>query len=67
MTRSVDVTLRGPAEELETVTEDDVRIVVDLTEYGSGTVSVNAAVYVDGHNNLVGAIGSYSVTCKISS
>lgn len=67
VTRSVDVTLRGPAEELETVTEDDVRIVVDLTEYGSGTVSVNAAVYVDGHNNLVGAIGSYSVTCKISS
>lgn len=66
VTNSVDVTLRGPAGELEDVTEEDVRIVLDLTDYGNGTVSVPAAVLVDGHNNEVGAIGSYSVTCKIS-
>ena len=66
VTNSVDVTLRGPAEELETVTEEDVRIVLDLTAYGNGTVSVPASVLVDGHNDLVGAISSYSVTCKIS-
>ena len=40
---------------------------VDLTEYGSGTVSVPVKILVDGHENLVGAIGSYTVTCKISS
>ena len=67
VTRSLDVTLRGPAEELEEVTEEDVRIMVDLTEYGSGTVSVPVKILVDGHENLVGAIGSYTVTCKISS
>lgn len=66
VTNSVDVTLRGPADELETVTEEDVRIVLDLTDYGNGTVSVPATVLVDGHNSEVGAIGVYSVTCKIS-
>lgn len=67
VTNSVDVTLRGPASELDEVLEEDVRIVVDLTEFGSGTVRVPARVLVDGHNNEVGAIGSYSITCKISS
>lgn len=67
VTNSVDVTLRGPVDELDGVTEEDVRIIVDLTEYGSGTVSVPARVLVDGHGSRVGAIGSYSVTCKISS
>ncbi|MDE6880089.1 MAG: hypothetical protein K2P20_01890, partial [Oscillospiraceae bacterium] len=67
VTQSVDVTLRGPADELDSVTEEDVRIVVDLTNYGNGTVNVPATVYVDGHNDLVGAIGSYTVMCKILS
>ncbi len=67
VTNSVDVTLRGPADELDNVTEEDIRIVVDLTEFGSGTVRVPAIVLVDGHSNKVGAIGTYAVTCKISS
>ena len=67
VTNSVDVTLRGPASELDNVTEEDIRIVVDLTEFGSGTVSVPAIVLVDGHGGKVGAIGAYAVTCKISS
>ena len=67
VTSFVDVMLRGPAGEMDNVTEEDVRIVVDLTDYGNGTMSVPAIIYVDGHNNEVGAIGSYSVTCKISS
>ena len=67
VTNSVDVTLRGPAGELDEVTEDDIRIVVDLTEFGAGTVSVPAIVLVDGHDNLVGAIGPYAVTGKITS
>lgn len=67
ITTSVDVLLRGPAEDLEQVTEEDVRIVVDLSEYTSdGTVTVPATVFVDGYSE-VGAISAYNVTGKIIS
>ena len=43
MTNSVEVLLRGDAQELEQVTADDIRIVVDLTPYeDNGTYSVPA-------------------------
>lgn len=49
ITNSVDVVVRGMPEELEELTADDIRIVVDLTEYTSdGTYSVPATVLVDG-------------------
>ena len=64
---SVDVVLRGSAEDLEQVTEEDIRIVVDLTEIASdGTVTLPATVLVDGYSE-VGAIGSPTVTGKIIS
>ena len=67
LTSSVEVMLRGPADEVEQVTAEDVRVVVDLEEYTSnGTYSVPAMVFVDGYDN-VGAIGSCSVACKIKS
>ena len=63
----MDVVVRGMPEELEELTADDIRIVVDLTEYTSdGTYSVPATVLVDGHDG-VGAVGSYTVACKITS
>ena len=67
MTNSVEVLLRGDAQELEQVTADDIRIVVDLTPYeDNGTYSVPAVVLVVGHSN-VGAVGTYSVACRITS
>ena len=67
MTNSVDVVLRGPSEELETVTPEDIRVVVDITEYVSnGTYSAAAIVLVDGHEQ-VGAIGTCTVAFKITS
>ena len=67
MTNSVEVLLRGDAQELEQVTADDIRIVVDLTPYeDNGTYSVPAVVLGDGHSN-VGAVGTYSVACRITS
>lgn len=69
ITTSVDVMVRGPASEVELVTEEDIRIVVDLTEYTSdGTVSgLHGRVMVDGYNN-VGAVGAaYNISGKISS
>ena len=68
ITNSVDVLLRGPAAQLEEVTEEDIRVVVDLTNFvSSGTYNVDAIVLVDGHDN-VGAVGSPpTVACKITS
>ena len=66
LTNSVDVLLRGPKDELEQLTGEEIRIVVDLTSFVSnGTYSVPAIVYVDGYQN-VGAVGAYSVACKIT-
>ncbi len=67
LTSSVDVVIRGPADEVAQVTAEDIRVVVDLEEYTSdGTYYVPAIVFVDGFDN-VGAIGSCSVACKIKS
>lgn len=66
LTNSVDVLVRGPAEDLEQLTAEDIRIVVDLADYENGTFSVDALVLVDGYDD-VGAVGTYSVACKITS
>ena len=68
MTNSVDVMLRGPASELDQVTPEDIRIVVDLAEfYSNGTFSSPAIVLVDGHDQ-VGAVGEpCTVAFKITS
>ena len=67
LTSSVDVVVRGPAEDVALVTADDIRVVVDLTEYTSnGTYYVPAIVFIDGYDN-VGAVGACSVACKIRS
>lgn len=69
ITSSVDVVLRGPAADLEQVTADDIRIVVDLTEYTSDITVGNqpGKVLVDGYDNVGAAGGPYSVSGKISS
>ena len=69
ITTSVDVMVRGPADQVDLVTEEDIRIVVDLTEYTSdGTVSgLPGIVLVDGYDNVGAAGGPYSVSGKISS
>ena len=68
ITNSVDVLLRGPAAELEQVMAEDIRLVVDLTQFTSnGMYKVDALVFVDGHEQ-VGAVGSPpSIACKITS
>lgn len=67
MTNAVDVLVRGPAEELDKLTDENVRIVVDMTQYAdNGTYTVPAKVLVDG-GGKVGAVGTYVVSCKITS
>lgn len=67
VTREIEVVLRGPAGELETLEDFNVRLVADLTDVSTtnGNYAVPAAVYVDGARN-VGAIGRYQVVVRIS-
>ena len=68
VTNEVDVVLRGPAEELETIEDFNIRIVGDMTDVtaSNGNYAIPAEVYVDG-NGKVGAIGTYQITVRISS
>ncbi|HHT16388.1 MAG TPA: hypothetical protein GXZ77_01520 [Papillibacter sp.] len=63
ITQSLEVLLRGVANDLEEVEPVNVRVVADLSALGAtvGTYTVPAKIYVDGTEN-VGAIGSYTVT-----
>ncbi len=61
-TTSLEVTVRAPSDTISQITADNVRVVVDLSNYKatSGTVAVPAKVYIDGFSNA-GAIGEYVV------
>jgi YbbR domain-containing protein len=67
LTNSLDIKMRGRAEELEWVSDADIRVVADLSDLKTtGTFSVIAKVYVDGDFTSVGAIGVYKVTVSVS-
>jgi YbbR domain-containing protein len=66
-TLSLQVTLRGSADVMGSITASNVRAVADLSALGSSTgqFSVPVDIYVDGFSN-VGAMGSYSVLVSLS-
>ena len=66
VTSTRPVTLRGTSEALEQVSEDDLRVVADLTNVSDadGVYTVPANVYVDGLD--IGAVGSYQVTVRLT-
>ena len=66
LTSTKEIVLRGTAEELELVTETNIRIVADLSEISTnGVFSIVAKVYVDGDFESVGAIGEYTVSVSV--
>jgi len=65
ITQSVVVRIRGRLEDLAGLTEENIRIVADLSGLSAGAQRVQARVYVDGINGDVGAVGSYYVTVSI--
>lgn len=67
ITTFVNVQLRGPAEDLDLVTAEDIRIVVDASEITApGTYREQGKVLVDGYSE-VGAVGGCTVAFKITS
>lgn len=68
MTTTLNVKVRAPTDVLAKITADNVRVVVDLSDYEAttGVISVTAKVYVDGYENA-GAIGDYPVSVSLTS
>ena len=66
LTESLDVVIRGTEEQLEQIRAENIRAVVDLTDFkdSTGSYMPNAKIYVDGVTD-VGAIGKYPVSVEI--
>lgn len=65
-TKALEVTLRGPAEQIQKLTEENVVIRVNFTSAELGMATYQATIYVDGQITGVGAIGNYSVYASMS-
>jgi len=65
LTQSLDIRLRGSAEDLALVTSMNLRVVADLSERGPGTSRVPARVYIDGIDAYIDAVGEYEITVSI--
>ncbi len=67
LTESLDnVVIRGPAENLDQIKAENIRAVVDLTDFRDSTGSFMpiAKIYVDGVTD-VGAVGHYTLSVEI--
>jgi len=66
ITQNLDIMLRGDAETLSQIKDENIRAVADLTDMNesTGTYMPKVKIYVDGFQN-VGAIGENSITIEI--
>ena len=65
-TQNLDVRVRGRTEDLEYLTEANIRVVATLADDISlGTQRIPARVYVDGIDADIGAVGTYNITVSI--
>ena len=66
ITQSLDIMLRGDAETLAQIKDENIRAVADLTDMNesTGTYMPKVRIYVDGFKN-VGAIDENSITIEI--
>lgn len=69
ITTELEVKVRGTAEELALITEDNIRIIVDMTEFGDtiGAFSQPARIRIDSSTpTSCGAIGEYKVYVRVT-
>ena len=65
-TQSIDVRIRGRTEDLEYLTDANIRLVANLPEeFSLGTQRIPARVYIDGINADIGAVGTYNITVSV--
>lgn len=63
--QALSVTVRGPQELVESMTEDNISIMVDFSQAQLGTFTVKANVVMDMAYSKVGAIGTYQVSATL--
>lgn len=67
ITASINVMLRGSSEDLEQITEEDIRIVVDLIDRNDkGIYTVPATIFVDGYDDVGAVGGPYAVAVELT-
>lgn len=66
VTKSLNVSLRGPAASLAQVQKENIRAVADLDDFkeSDGVYMANVKFYVDGFSD-VGAFGEYTITVEL--
>ena len=66
LTESLDVQIRGTAEQLDQIKAESIRAVADMTDFkdSTGAYIPTVKIYVDGVTD-VGAIGSYTISVEI--
>jgi YbbR domain-containing protein len=69
ITKAITVTIRGPEDELESISGDNIRVVADLTDINqaAGQYTITARVYLDSVGSEAGVFGSdYRVVVSLS-
>jgi hypothetical protein len=59
------IVVRGPSEQIEAITEENVSIEVDLTDAAEGTNNYKAQVYIDSIFSGVGVMKSDPITVEL--
>lgn len=65
ITQALDVTLRGPTELVDKITESDLTVTVDFTGTEQGTATIKAKITTSEEFSKVGAVGTYSVSATL--
>ena len=67
ITQSLDVVIRGRREDLDLISEEDIRLTADLRDLPTVTQAqrVTAMVSIDGINADIGAVDTYTLTLRL--
>ena len=66
VTEELTVTMRGPEDQIDELTEEDISVAVDFSQAKPGTDTYKALIYVDSTRfGDVGAVGPYTVTAEL--
>ena len=65
LTQSVDIRLRGTADELALITPMHLRVFADISDLSAGTSRVQARVAIDGLDVNVDAVGEYHIFVRL--
>lgn len=63
ITQVLEVTVRGPKEQVEKITESNISVTASFKKATAGTAAVKAVITVD--SDQVGVVGSYNITAAL--